>query len=90
MTEKTCKQLTLKGKLLMAKRPVTKLFAVFLKLGEQYKRIRKKPKGEPKTKFYSSKFEKSRELDSLLNKWKIYLYYGDESYVYPEGYPPYE
>ena len=61
----------------------------FKRSGARYKRIRKRPRGEPSPQLYAYKKEKLQELEELDSKGDIILYYADESHVCTNGYVPY-
>ncbi|GHS95827.1 hypothetical protein FACS1894207_5000 [Bacteroidia bacterium] len=61
----------------------------FKKLGGRYKRIRRRPKGQPFPAFYDYKAEQLKELETMSEAGQIELFYGDESHVCSEGYVPY-
>ena len=61
----------------------------FIRIGARYRRIRKRPKGQPSPQLYAYKTEKLQELESQANDGLIDLYYGDESHICTEGYVPY-
>ena len=53
----------------------------FISIGARYKRIRKRPRGEPSLQLYAYKSEKSQEPEER----RITLYYANESHVCTEG-----
>lgn len=61
----------------------------FIRIGARYRRIRKRPKGQPSPQLYAYKTEKLQELERQANDGLIDLYYGDESHICTEGYVPY-
>lgn len=61
----------------------------FIRIGARYRRIRKRPKGQPSPQLYAYKTEKLQELEKRANDGLIDLYYGDESHICTEGYVPY-
>ncbi len=61
----------------------------FIRLGAGYRRIRKRPKGQPSPQLYAYKSEKLQELVQQEKDGLIDLYYGDESHICTEGYVPY-
>ncbi len=61
----------------------------FIRIGARYRRIRKRPKGQPSPQLYAYKTEKQQELERQANGGLIDLYYGDESHICTEGYVPY-
>lgn len=61
----------------------------FIRLGAGYRRIRKRPKGNPSPQLYAYKTEKLQELVQQEKDGLIDLYYGDESHICTEGYVPY-
>lgn len=61
----------------------------FIRIGARYRRIRKRPKGQPSPQLYAYKTEKLQELENRANDGLIDLYYGDESHICTEGYVPY-
>ena len=65
------------------------LQSFFIRLGAGYRRIRKRPKGEPSPQLYAYKTEKLQELVQQERDGLIDLYYGDESHICTEGYVPY-
>lgn len=65
------------------------LQSFFIRLGAGYRRIRKRPKGQPSPQLYAYKTEKLQELVQQEKDGLIDLYYGDESHICTEGYVPY-
>lgn len=61
----------------------------FIRIGARYRRIRKRPKGQPSPQLYAYKTEKLQELEKRASSGLIDLYYGDESHICTEGYVPY-
>lgn len=55
-------------------------------LPQDFKRIRKRPRGIPSPQHYEYKTEKLQELEKLERDGKINLYFADESHVCTEGY----
>lgn len=49
----------------------------FIRIGARYRRIRKRPKGQPSPQLYAYKTEKLQELERQANDGFIDLYYGD-------------
>ena len=65
------------------------LQSFFKNAGGKYKRIRRRPKGQPLPEHYALQAEKLQELEKLSVEGRIELYYGDETHVCSEGYVPY-
>ena len=65
------------------------LQSFFKNAGGKYKRIRRRPKGQPLPEHYALQVEKLQELEKLSVEGRIELYYGDETHVCSEGYVPY-
>ncbi|MCC8070438.1 MAG: IS630 family transposase [Bacteroidales bacterium] len=65
------------------------LQSFFIRTGTRYRRIRKRPKGNPSSQLYAYKTEKLQELESQAKAGLIDLYFGDESHICTEGYEPY-
>lgn len=61
----------------------------FIRIGARYRRIRKRPKGDPRRQLYAYKREKLQELVQQEKDGLIDLYYGDESHICTDGYVPY-
>ena len=61
----------------------------FIRIGARYKRIRKRPRGNPSPQLYQYKYEKLQELEQQHREGRIDLYYADESHICTEGYVPY-
>ena len=61
----------------------------FIRIGARYRRIRKRPKGQPSPQLYAYKTEKLQELENQAKEGRIDIYYADESHVCTEGYVPY-
>jgi hypothetical protein len=61
----------------------------FFNFGGRYKRIRRRPKGNPQPEHYRLQVEKLNELENLSRQDAIDLYYCDETHVCSEGYVPY-